>query len=93
MKWSQSTVMTWRRPKSLFRACAWQRATDISLAVSVTRTTVLFTAAHLYSTVLNTSGTTRYGIDFRTVNFDDVVAERGVRIWTAIARVLVCVIS
>jgi hypothetical protein len=31
-----------------------------------------FSAAHLHSTVPNTSGLTRYSIDFRTVHFDDV---------------------
>ena len=39
--------------------------------------TVLFSAAHLHSTVPNTSGLTRYSIDFRTVNIDDLVAMRG----------------
>jgi hypothetical protein len=39
---------------------------------------VLFAAAHLHSTVPNTAGSTRYSIDFRTVNFDDVLAKRGV---------------
>jgi hypothetical protein len=38
---------------------------------------VLFSAAQLHSTVPNTSGLTRYSIDFRTVNIDDVVARRG----------------
>jgi hypothetical protein len=38
---------------------------------------VLFSAAQLHSTVPNTSGLTRYSIDFRTVNTDDVVAKRG----------------
>ena len=32
-----------------------------------------FSAAHLHSTVPNTSPFTRYSIDFRTVHFDDVV--------------------
>lgn len=32
----------------------------------------LFSAAHLHSTVPNTSGVTRYSIDFRTVHLDDV---------------------
>jgi hypothetical protein len=31
-----------------------------------------FSAAHLHSTVPNTSGVTRYSIDFRTVHWDDV---------------------
>jgi hypothetical protein len=38
---------------------------------------VLFSAAQLHSTVPNTSGMTRYSIDFRTVNIGDVVAKRG----------------
>jgi hypothetical protein len=38
---------------------------------------VLFSAAQLHSTVPNTSGSTRYSIDFRTVNINDVVAMRG----------------
>jgi hypothetical protein len=38
---------------------------------------VLFSAAHLHSTVANTSGIARYSIDFRTVNLDDVKAKRG----------------
>ena len=38
---------------------------------------ILFSAAQLHSTVPNVSGTTRYSIDFRTVNFNDVLAKRG----------------
>ncbi|HLZ34761.1 MAG TPA: hypothetical protein VKP13_12135 [Nitrospira sp.] len=38
---------------------------------------VLFSAAQLHSTVANTSGLTRYSLDFRTVNIDDVVARKG----------------
>jgi hypothetical protein len=38
---------------------------------------ILFSAAHLHSTVPNTSGCTRYSIDFRTVNFTDVREGRG----------------
>lgn len=37
----------------------------------------LFSAAHLHSTVPNTSGQTRYSIDFRTVHLDDVWARTG----------------
>ncbi|MGB9243855.1 MAG: hypothetical protein WCC03_10905, partial [Candidatus Acidiferrales bacterium] len=33
---------------------------------------MLFSAAHLHSTVPNTCGITRYSIDFRTVHLDDV---------------------
>jgi hypothetical protein len=38
---------------------------------------ILFSAAQLHSTVPNSSGRTRYSIDFRTVNLDDVVGLRG----------------
>jgi hypothetical protein len=38
---------------------------------------ILFAGAHLHSTVPNTSGVTRYSIDFRTINRDDVVNRRG----------------
>jgi hypothetical protein len=37
---------------------------------------VLFSAAHMHSTVPNTSGRTRYSIDFRTVNVADLKAGR-----------------
>src|SRR5215467_4284071 len=38
---------------------------------------LLFSAAHMHSSVPNTSGRTRFSIDFRTVNVDDVAARRG----------------
>jgi len=38
---------------------------------------VLFSAAQLHSTVPNTSGSTRFSIDFRTVNVADLAAGRG----------------
>jgi hypothetical protein len=38
---------------------------------------LVFAAAHLHSTVPNTSGRTRFSIDFRTVNLDDLEARRG----------------
>jgi hypothetical protein len=38
---------------------------------------ILFSAAQLHSTIPNTSGRTRYSIDFRTVNFNDVVNRVG----------------
>jgi hypothetical protein len=38
---------------------------------------ILFSGAWLHSTVPNTSGQTRFSIDFRTVQLDDVVAKRG----------------
>lgn len=38
---------------------------------------VLFSGAQLHSTVPNTSGFTRYSIDFRTVDIDDVIAGIG----------------
>ena len=40
---------------------------------------LLFSAAHLHSTVPNTSGRTRFSIDFRTVNLKDVIAFDGAR--------------
>jgi len=39
--------------------------------------TILFSAAQMHSTVDNTSGRTRFSIDFRTVHRDDVLARRG----------------
>jgi hypothetical protein len=36
-----------------------------------------FSAAHLHSTVPNKSPVTRYSIDFRTVNLDDVLGRKG----------------
>ena len=38
---------------------------------------MLFSAAHLHSTVPNTCGIARYSIDFRTVHLDDVWNKRG----------------
>jgi hypothetical protein len=38
---------------------------------------IIFSGAQLHSTVRNSSGRTRFSIDFRTVNLDDVVARRG----------------
>jgi hypothetical protein len=38
---------------------------------------IMFSAAQLHSTVPNTWGRTRYSIDFRTVNIDDVIAQGG----------------
>jgi hypothetical protein len=37
----------------------------------------LFSAAHLHSTVPNTTGVTRYSIDFRTVDIEDARMKRG----------------
>ncbi len=39
--------------------------------------TLIFSAAHLHSTVPNTTDRTRFSIDFRTVNLDDLVEGRG----------------
>jgi hypothetical protein len=36
-----------------------------------------FSGAQLHSTVANTSGKTRFSVDFRTVDIDDVIAGRG----------------
>jgi len=38
---------------------------------------LLFSAAHLHSTVPNTTGKTRFSIDFRTAHVGDVVQQRG----------------
>jgi len=38
---------------------------------------VIFSAAQMHSTVPNTTGRTRWSIDFRTVHLDDVVAQQG----------------
>ncbi len=38
---------------------------------------MIFSAAHLHSTVPNSSGRTRFSIDFRTVNLDDLEARNG----------------
>ncbi|KAB8335199.1 hypothetical protein SD80_002290 [Scytonema tolypothrichoides VB-61278] len=38
---------------------------------------IVFSAAQMHSTVPNTSGYTRFSIDFRTVHLDDVIARRG----------------
>jgi hypothetical protein len=38
---------------------------------------ILFSAAQMHSTVANISGRTRYSIDFRTINIDDVGAKAG----------------
>jgi hypothetical protein len=38
---------------------------------------VLFSGAYMHATVPNTSGRTRFSIDFRTVHLDDVVDRRG----------------
>ena len=37
---------------------------------------ILFSAAQMHSSVPNTSGVTRFSIDFRTVNIDDVQSRR-----------------
>ena len=38
---------------------------------------LIFSPAHLHSTVPNTTSRTRFSIDFRTVNFDDLIERRG----------------
>jgi len=38
---------------------------------------LIFSAAQMHSSVENTTGRTRFSIDFRTVHLDDVVARRG----------------
>ena len=38
---------------------------------------ILFSAAQMHSSVPNTSGKTRFSIDFRVVNLDDVAGKKG----------------
>jgi hypothetical protein len=38
---------------------------------------IIFSGAQMHSSVPNTSGQTRFSIDFRTVHLDDVAAKRG----------------
>jgi hypothetical protein len=38
---------------------------------------ILFSAAHLHSSVPNTSGQTRFSIDFRTAHLEDLAAGQG----------------
>ena len=38
---------------------------------------IVFSGAHLHSTVPNTTDMVRWSIDFRTINIDDVVSKRG----------------
>ena len=40
---------------------------------------IVFSGAQMHSSVPNTSGVTRFSIDFRTVHFDDVVHRRGAK--------------
>jgi hypothetical protein len=40
---------------------------------------LIFSGAQMHSTVPNTSGKTRFSIDFRTVNLEDVAAKRGAK--------------
>jgi hypothetical protein len=53
---------------------------DLSGAVPVVTPVgglIVFSAAQMHASVLNTSGRTRFSIDFRTVHIDDVKSERG----------------
>jgi hypothetical protein len=38
---------------------------------------IMFSAAHLHASVPNTSGVTRFSLDYRTVHLDDIAAKRG----------------
>ncbi len=40
---------------------------------------LIFSAAHMHSTVPNDTGKTRFSIDFRTVNIDDLLARKGAK--------------
>jgi len=69
----QIKVETRKQPQSLDGI---EAEPDIRLVCPVGGV-ILFSAAQLHSTVDNTSGVTRFSIDFRTVNADDVAADRG----------------
>jgi ectoine hydroxylase-related dioxygenase (phytanoyl-CoA dioxygenase family) len=40
---------------------------------------IMFSGAQFHATVPNTSGRSRFSVDFRTVHLDDVMAERGAK--------------
>jgi phytanoyl-CoA dioxygenase PhyH len=55
---------------------AFEREPEVRLVCPVGGI-ILFAAAQMHSSVPNTSGRTRFSIDFRTVHLDDVVAKGG----------------
>jgi hypothetical protein len=57
-----------------------QRDLDWQVIVGRPGSMIMFSAQHLHATVPNTSGRTRFSIDFRTAHRDDVEAHRGAKI-------------
>ncbi len=56
------------------------RELDWQVVVGKPGSLLLFSAQHLHATVPNTSGRTRFSIDFRTVHREDVERKRGARL-------------
>ena len=54
-----------------------ERDLDWHVIVGKPGSAILFSAQHLHATVPNTSGGTRFSIDFRTVHRDDIEQRRG----------------
>lgn len=53
--------------------------TDLRI-VGAANSLLAFSAAHLHSTVPNTSGRTRFSVDFRTIDLDDLTTRNGAEI-------------
>jgi hypothetical protein len=53
--------------------------TDLRV-VGTANSMLAFSAAHLHSTVPNTSGRTRFSVDFRTIDLDDLTSRKGARL-------------
>lgn len=60
-----------------------ERDLDWHVIVGKPGSTILFSAQHLHATVPNTSGATRFSIDFRTVHRDDIEQQRGAKLTDA----------
>lgn len=61
------------------------RDLDWQMVVGKPGSLLLFSAQHLHATVPNTSGRTRFSIDFRTVNRDDIERRRGAKLVDSLA--------
>jgi hypothetical protein len=61
------------------------RELDWQVLVGEPGSLILFSAQHLHATVPNESGRTRFSVDFRTVNRDDVVNKRGAKLVDSLA--------
>lgn len=60
-----------------------ERDLDWHVIVGKPGSAILFSAQHLHATVPNTSGSTRFSIDFRTVHRSDVERRRGAKLTDA----------